>query len=152
MVWALNFAAGHIEPPPAAGDDLVDRVLHTGKELCGVLAGKVPPGTPLWFDVGAAYEPFAQARNALDWNRQRTAREAKAEPLLAIDVGAVMHKGTDATAFRILERLEDRPRQYGQQLEPAFRVQTLRHGKGYGDPVVIGLGDLVGFVPAKAAA
>ena len=63
-----------------------------------------------------------------------------------------MHKGTDATAFRILERLEDRPRQYGQQLEPAFRVQTLRHGKGYGDPVVIGLGDLVGFVPAKAAA
>lgn len=152
VVWALNFAAGHIEPPPAAGDDLVDRVLHTGKELCGVLAGKVPPGTPLWFDVGAAYEPFAQARNALDWNRQRTAREAKAEPLLAIDVGAVMHKGTDATAFRILERLEDRPRQYGQQLEPAFRVQTLRHGKGYGDPVVIGLGDLVGFVPAKAAA
>lgn len=66
-------------------------------------------------------------------------------PLLAIRKGDVVHKGTEATSFQVLERVEDGPHTHGQLKTPTFKVQTRRHGRNYGTPVKLTLGDIVGF-------
>lgn len=71
--------------------------------------------------------------------------EARPEPVLAIHVGDVVHKGTEATSYRVLGAAEDRKRSYGPPT-PAFNVQTLRHGKVYGGPTTLALEEIVGFV------
>lgn len=146
IAWALNFAAGHIEAPAAAGDDLVDQVLRTGSALRDVLALRIDPTTPVWFEVGHAYEPFAKASNALAWRRERAGREEKPDPLLTFNRGDLVTIGGTASGYRLLE--PNRPGDNFGGIFPSFLAQqvNLKNGKDYGQPRSISLHAIQGFI------
>ncbi|MES2034909.1 MAG: ParB/Srx family N-terminal domain-containing protein [Pseudomonadota bacterium] len=72
-------------------------------------------------------------------------------PLVEIRKGDIVHKGTTATAYRILERLDDGDHQSQGLSVPRFKVQTIRNGRDYGTPVTINFTDIYGLVPEARA-
>lgn len=151
--FALNLAAGYVAPPAAeahAPDDLQAELHRTGGDLLDALARIIPPATPMFTEIGAVYEPFAKARNAVAWaNRRKAAEpaeagEAQAPPLLEIRAGDIVTKG-GAMTWRLLEGVERSGAKPG--LRPhAFKAQPILHGKDYGKPTTISLADITALV------
>ncbi|MEW6018426.1 MAG: ParB/RepB/Spo0J family partition protein [Pseudomonadota bacterium] len=141
VAYALNVLAGHVTPPtPPPANELQAELHRTGRALLDVLALRIPPATPLFFEVGHAYEPFAKALNASAWAAGKAEAETADEPLLAFHAGDVVTKG-GAMTWRLLEAIA-KP---GKRAH-AFKAQPILHGKDHGKPTTVSLLDIRALV------
>ncbi|MDP2214739.1 ParB/RepB/Spo0J family partition protein [Phenylobacterium sp.] len=142
--FALNLAAGHVAPPLQSADELQAELHRTGRALLDTLARIIPPATPLFMEVGAAYEPFAKALNAAAWASRAAAAEPTPQPLLEIRTGDVVTKG-GAMTWRLLEPIA-KP---GARAH-AFKAQPILHGKDYGKATTISLADITALIEERS--
>lgn len=152
VAYALNVLAGHVAPPtPPPANELQAELHRTGRALLDVLALRIPPATPLFFEVGHAYEPFAKALNASAWAAGKAEAETADEPLLAFRAGDVVSIGGAASGYRLLGRSERASGAYPVETAQ-FEAQqvSLKTGRDYGKPRTITLHAIQGFVAASA--